>query len=154
VAVGLVGAFLALVAGCRAHDPPPAFRVALAGAQIPVELVASWLSEAEDYRFAVEQVRPVYLSQHGFDHLRDGDCDIACTDRRITPRECREFAEGEPQGYRVAFYGYALYVHPDNPTDSVFAGHIGLLFQKKIADWKELGPYDPADRTAQEHPRR
>ncbi len=118
------------------------FRVALAGAQIPVELVASWLSEAEDYRFAVEQVNPVYLSQHGFDRLRDETCDVACTDRVITPREYQEFGERELTGYRVAFYGYALYVHPDNPIDSVFAGHIGLLFQKKITDWSELGAYE------------
>ena len=127
--------------GCRSYQPPPAFRVALAGAQIPVELVASWLADAEDYRFNTEQIGPVYLSQHGFDNLRAARCDLACTDRRITSRECEQFGQGAPQGYRIAFYGYALYVHPDNPTDSVFAGHLSLLFQKKITDWKEIGPY-------------
>jgi phosphate transport system substrate-binding protein len=140
--LAIAGALSIVAAGCRAYSAPPDFRVTLAGGQIPVELVTSWLSEAEDHRFAVQQVNPVYLSQHGFDHLRDGTCDIACTDRRITPREYAEFGERGVKGYRVAFYGYALYVHPDNPIDSLFAGHISLLFQKKITDWKELGPYE------------
>ncbi|MFQ5806952.1 MAG: substrate-binding domain-containing protein [Phycisphaerae bacterium] len=138
----LVLTLVTTAVGCRSYAAPPMFRLALAGAQIPVELVASWLLEAEDYRFEVEQVSPVYLSQHGFEGLRAGDCDIACTDRRITPREYREFGDRALRGYRVAFYGYALYVHPANPIDSVFAGHISLLFQNKITDWKELGPYE------------
>lgn len=141
--VALAGTLLSVaVGGCRAYDPPPTFRVALAGAQIPVELVASWLADAKECRFEVEQVGPVYLSQHGFENLRAGRCDLACTDRRITSREYAEFGERALRGYRLAFYGYALYVHPDNPTDSMFAGHLSLLFQKKITDWKEIGPYE------------
>jgi phosphate transport system substrate-binding protein len=131
------------VAGCRAAPPRPAFAVRLAGAQIPVELVASWLGDAEDYRFEVEQVGPVFLSQHGFQNLRDGNCDLTCTDRLITAREYEELGERELKGYRVAFYGYGLYVHPDNPLDSMYAGHLKLLFQRKLTDWRELGtPYE------------
>ncbi len=133
---------LVAVVGCRSAPPAPAFGIRLAGAQIPVELVESWLGDAGDCRFEVEQVGPVYLSQHGFQNLRDGQCDAACTDRLITPRECREFGEQELRGYRVAFYGYGLYVHPDNPLDSIYAGHLKLLFQKKVTDWRELGPYE------------
>ena len=129
-------------AGCRAYTPPPMHRVALAGAQIPVELVESWLGEAEEHCFEVERVSPVYLSQHGCGALREGRCDVACTDRPITPREYREFGERELKGYRVGFYGFALYVHRDNPLDSLFAGHLSLLFQRKITDWKELGPHE------------
>ena len=87
----------------------------------------------------MEQVPPVYLSRHGFEKLRDGRCDLACTDRRISEREAAGFVERPVVGYRVAFYGYALYVHPDNQLDSIFAGHLGLLFQRKITDWAELG---------------
>jgi phosphate transport system substrate-binding protein len=134
---------LLALAGCRTTSPRPAFGIRLGGAQIATELVASWLGDAEDYRFVVEQVGPVYLSQHGFQNLRDGECDIACTDRMITPREQAEFDERGLQGYRVAFYGFALYVHPDNPLDSVYAGHLELLFQRKLTDWRELGtPYE------------
>ncbi|HUU97295.1 MAG TPA: substrate-binding domain-containing protein, partial [Phycisphaerae bacterium] len=68
-----------------------------------------------------------------------GRCDVACTDRPIEPRELRRFGDQQIEGYRVAFYGFALYVHPENPLDSIFAKHIKLLFQKKITDWKTLG---------------
>jgi phosphate transport system substrate-binding protein len=129
--------------GCRSYKPPPMCPVALAGAQIPVELVTSWLDQAEgEYRFKVEQVSPVYLSQHGFEALRDERCDLACTDRLITPRERRDLGQLELRGYRVGFYGFALYVHPDNPIDSIFAGHLELLFQRRITAWNELGPYE------------
>ncbi len=134
---------LLAMGGCRTAPPRPAFGIRLAGAQIPTELVASWLGNAEECRFKVEQVGPVYLSQHGFQNLRDGKCDIACTDRMITPREYAEFDEHGLKGYRVAFYGYGLYVHPDNPLDSLYAGHLELLFQRKLTDWRELGtPYE------------
>ena len=138
-----VGVLLLALAGCRAAPTRPAFGVRLAGAQIATELVASWLGDAEECRFAVEQVGPVYLSQHGFQNLRDRNCDLACTDRMITPREQDEFGGRELKGYRIAFYGYGLYVHPDNPLDSIYAEHLKLLFQRTLTDWRELGtPYE------------
>lgn len=172
----LMLAAVLLVAGC--HQGPPAVKVRLAGAQIPVELVESWLRDAKSPAFFTEQVTPVYLSQHGFENLARGECDLACTDRTITPRELALFAErpgltahgagGEASGQaadggarasrppsatadgqaaasrpplaarRVAFYGYALYVHASNPLDSVFARHLRLIFQKRITDWQQL----------------
>lgn len=113
-------------------------KVRLAGGQIPVELVDSWLSQARTYTFLAEQVGPVSYSQHGFQHLLDGTCDIACTDRRIQPSEVARFGDQRLAGYRVAFYGYALYVHPDNPLDSIYAGHIPYLFTRRMTDWQEL----------------
>lgn len=115
----------------------------LAGAQIPAELVDSWLRSAKSANFLVESVGPIYLSQNGFQNLRDGACDIACTDRLITPREYQDFADRKLRAYRVAFYGFALYVNPANPLDSVFAGHLKSIFRRQIVDWKQLGtPYE------------
>jgi phosphate transport system substrate-binding protein len=130
---------LLTVVGCTAVNAPKAVRVSLAGAQIPLELVESWLLDAKDYRFITARVQPVYVSQHGFQALARGECDVACADRRISARELAEFGDRKVEGYRVAFYGFAFYVHPDNPLDSIFARHIRLLFQKKVTDWKELG---------------
>ncbi len=117
---------------------PPGVRVRLAGAQIPVELVESWLHEAKGRTLATERVPPVYQSQHGFENLARGECDLACTDRVIAPRELEQFSDRHVRGSRVAFYGYALYVHPDNPLDSVYVGHLRMVFQKRITDWKQL----------------
>jgi ABC-type phosphate transport system substrate-binding protein len=117
---------------------PPSVQVSLAGAQISVELVESWLHEAKTRGFAVTQVSPVYLSQHGFENLARGECDLACTDRPITARELEPFGERPVQGRRVAFYGFALYVNPSNPLDAIFSKHVRLIYQKRIKDWAEL----------------
>lgn len=111
----------------------------LAGAQTPLELVESWLSRSDQPEFRLRRLQPVYLSQHGFDALTARACDLACTDRPITPSEQAALQGRTVRGVRLAFYGYALYVHPSNPIDSVFTRHIDLVFQRKIVDWKELG---------------
>lgn len=108
---------------------------------MPVELVQSWLAESSDVRFVTERVNPVYLSQHGFQNLRDGACDLACVDRTIGTTERPEFA-APPQAWRIAYYGFGLYVHPDNPTDSIYAGHFKSLLRGTMTDWKEVGPWE------------
>ncbi len=119
----------------------------LGGAQIPVELVESWLHESRAPAFWVEQVTPVYLSMHGFQNLRDSKCDLACTDRPLTTTEAQEYAAAAHlrfEGRRIAFYGYALYVNKANPLDAVFTRHMRLVFQQQIKDWSALaGPELP-----------
>jgi phosphate transport system substrate-binding protein len=124
--------------GCRSQLGPT-YELRLAGAQIPLELIESWLKTSRATVFHVKRVQPVYLSQHGFERLRAGECDIACTDRTIADSERADFGATQLYARRLAFYGYALYVHPENPLDSIFSKHIGLLFDTKIRDWKELG---------------
>lgn len=138
----LVAVALGLLSGCQSRTPPPKIELKLAGAQIPVELIESWLESDRDARFVVERVQPVAWSEAGFEHLQRGECDIACTDRRLTEREIGKYGDRQIVGHRVAFYGYGLYVHPDNPLDSIFARHLKLLFRGQITDWKELGPYE------------
>ncbi len=127
-----------LLSGCMRPEGRELARVRLSGAQIATELVESWLGSAVAQRFDVQKSFPVYLSQHGFEALRERRCDVACTDRRIGPVELREFGDRKLVGLRIAFYGYALYVNRQNPLDSVFARHVGLLFEGKVHDWKEL----------------
>ncbi|HUU97688.1 MAG TPA: hypothetical protein VM487_18285, partial [Phycisphaerae bacterium] len=52
VALGL----LVAVTGCTAVAPPHAVRLSLAGAQIPLELVESWLRDADEFHFQTERV--------------------------------------------------------------------------------------------------
>ncbi len=139
----LAGALLLAAAGLTSLGCGAAgrsnVRITLAGAQIPVELVESWLDSARGTRFSTERHQPVYLSQNGFEALARGEADIACTDRVLTPRERAELFAGKPiEGRRVGFYGFALYVNPANPLDSIYSGHLKLVCQKKITDWKDL----------------
>ncbi|MBK9127348.1 MAG: substrate-binding domain-containing protein [Phycisphaerales bacterium] len=131
---------VALLAGCAA-SPPPGFQVSLAGAQIPVEMVESWLAASRRPYFGVAQVMPVYLSMHGFENLAAGNADLACTDRLMTRRELESFGGRGVAGRRVAFYGYGLYVNAANPVDSIFSRHLKMVFQRRIQDWADLaGP--------------
>jgi ABC-type phosphate transport system substrate-binding protein len=136
-AAAILPVLLLGVIGC-VQPGPPSVSISLGGAQIPVELVESWLREAQSPGFATTQVSPVYLSQHGFENLARGECDLACTDRPLALRELEQFGDHEVQGRRVAFYGYALYVNPSNPLDAIFAKHVRLIFQRRIKDWSEL----------------
>ncbi len=130
---------LLLCAGCGGAAFGPTVRLSLAGGQVPLELVESWLQSSAATRFVMQRVPPVYLSQHGFENLSTGAAEVACADRLMSKLERDErFPSGDVAGYRVGFYGYALYVHPSNKLDSVYAGHLGLLFQRKIRDWEEL----------------
>lgn len=132
-------ATLTAAVGCGRAQLGQTIRLRVAGAQIPVELVSYWLSEARSPGFDVTPVAPVYLSQNGYQALRRGECDIACTDRPPSELEVKDFGEARLVGYRVAYYGFGLYVNLDNPVDAIFAGHLKLAMQKRIADWKQLG---------------
>lgn len=124
--------------GCGSGEKYRGERVRLAGAQIPLELIESWLREAKGPRFATERAGEAVWSQNGFDRLAAGDADIACTDRPIGTQEIEDMKGRTVEGLRVGFYGYAFYVHASNKLDSIYARHIRYLFQKKITDWKEL----------------
>lgn len=137
----LLGTILivSVLPGCGASSGRQHVPVRLAGAQVALELVDSWLERADAAQFAVGRVEPVYLSQHGFEALSRGTADLACADRLLSERERQDLFAGRPvEGYRVAFYGFALYVNLENPLDSIFAGHLKLLFQKKLTQWNEL----------------
>ncbi len=114
-------------------------RLAVAGAQIPVELVESWTRSTRSAQFELRRIDPIYLSQHGFDSLASGEALVAITDRPPSRNEIESFGDRQLEGVRIGFYGYALYVSRTNPLDSVYAGHLRYLFQRKLTDWKELG---------------
>lgn len=119
--------------------------VTLAGSQVAVEAVENWLEAAANRHFTVEKLWPMRYSQDGFENLAAGKCDLACADRRLNEREIDQFAGQDVAGRRVAFYGYALYVHPSNRLDAIFAGHLEMVLRKQITDWHALAGEDIPD---------
>lgn len=126
-------------AGGRSSQSSGFSRLPVAGAQIPVELVESWTRSTRAAQFELTRVGPIYLSQHGFENLARGEALVAITDRPPSRNEIAALGDRQLEGVRVGFYGYALYVSRANPLDSVYAGHLRYLFQRKLTDWKELG---------------
>ncbi len=112
--------------------------ITLAGSQIAVEAVDNWLAAAPTHHFAIKKTWPMRYSQDGFDNLARGQCDLACADRLLNDREIDQFGQQPVAGRRIAFYGYALYVHHTNKLDAIFAGHLEMVLQQRITDWHEL----------------
>lgn len=120
---------------------PPTTTIELAGAQIPTEYVQAWLSHDPQRRFNPVQTDARY-SQHGFSALARGECTLACTDRQPSEEEWKAFGQKHIEGRRVAFYGFGLYVHPQNKLDGIFSGHIKLVMRKNILNWAQLATDD------------
>ena len=118
VAPSLVCVALSLLVGCGglAYE---GHRIRLAGAQIPLELMESWLRTSSGPRFDTQRVGEAVWSQTGFEALREGTADLACTDRPIGAQELAEFGERKIEGMRIGFYGFAFYGHPSNKLDSL-----------------------------------
>ncbi|MBK9120440.1 MAG: hypothetical protein IPM18_12690 [Phycisphaerales bacterium] len=91
------------------------------------------------------RIDPVRYSQDGFAALRAGNCDLACTDRPLGGREMADFGAHPPVGRRLAFYGYGLYVHPANPTDAMYTGHLRAILRGQFNDWKQVAGAAGAD---------
>jgi phosphate transport system substrate-binding protein len=135
--VAFLAVWTVFLIGCQGSGRPTV-QVRITGAQIASELVQSWLEDARSHSFIVARAANPTWSAVGFDALADGVCDLACTDRAIEPQERARFDEGGVIGHPIAFYGYGLYVHPSNPVDSVFAGHLELIYQRQVKQWQEL----------------
>jgi phosphate transport system substrate-binding protein len=112
--------------------------LSVAGSQVAVELVSSWLDDAGSGCFDVTRGR-TYQSDAGFQALQRGEADLACADRAITPRELEPFGEHKPVGHAIAFYGYGLYVNVENTVDSILAAHLSMVYRGQVGGWAPLG---------------
>ena len=121
--------------------------IRITGSDTMVNLVQAW---AERYR----PVRPAVTVQVagggsgvGIAGLIDGTLDIAAASREMRPAE-RQRAKarhgGEPSEFIVALDALAVYVHKDNPLDSISIEELADIFgeQGSIAKWSQLGIHD------------
>ena len=157
----IAGGVAVLVAASMACSGAPSRRVQSAidviritGSDTMVNLVQAW---AEHYA----QVRPGISvrvagggSGVGIAGLIDGTLDIAAASREMKPAE-RERARvrrgGEPTGFTVALDALAVYVHKDNPLESISIEELAEIYGEhgRIEKWSQLGIHDvgcPSDR--------
>lgn len=123
--------------------------IRITGSDTMVNLVQAW---AEHYA----QVRPAVSVQVagggsgvGIAGLIDGTLDIAATSREMKAAERqRAYARygAEPEAFTVALDALAVYVHKDNPLDSISIEALAEIYgeQGQIVTWSQLGIHHPA----------
>jgi phosphate transport system substrate-binding protein len=131
---------LGAVAGCR----PAAEGVCMEGSDTMINLAQAWAENYHaTYPAAVIQVSGGG-SGVGIASLIDGNCDIASASRTMKEKEkerVRQRRRQEPIEYVVGYDALAVYVHKDNPLDSISIEELAEIYGDggKITRWSQLG---------------
>jgi len=130
---------LAAIAGCR----PVAEGVCVEGSDTMVNLAQGW---AEDYH-ATHPEAMIQISGGGsgvgIASLIDGNCEIASASRKMKEAEiqvAREKRGQEPKEFIVGYDALAVYVHKDNPLDSISIEELAEIYGEggRITRWSQL----------------
>jgi phosphate transport system substrate-binding protein len=118
------------------------YKLRVAGAHLPRELIRSWAQRCPAAHFQVTKGEPPVTAPRAFDALREGKIDLACTSWQIARYELEKFDRQQvarPLGWRVAARAFALYVHPDNPIRSLTAGQVKQIYRREATQWGSVG---------------
>jgi phosphate transport system substrate-binding protein len=131
---------LGVKGGCR----PTAEGVCIEGSDTMVNLAQGW---AEDYH----KTHPEAMIQVsgggtgvGIASLIDGNCEIASASRKMKDKEIervRQRRHQEPREFIVGYDALAVYVHKDNPLDSISIEELAEIYGEggTITHWSQLG---------------
>jgi phosphate transport system substrate-binding protein len=79
----------------------------------------------------------------GIAALINGTAEIANSSRKLEPKEIEEARKHgkDPKEFLVGFDGLAVYVHKDNPLETISVEELGEIYKEggKITKWSELG---------------
>ena len=139
------------LAGCggadRAQHGHGVIRVE--GSDTMVNIAQAW---AEEYHALYPKISVQVLgggSGVGIASLIDGNCDLADTSRKMTPKEIEAAKAGhggvEPVEIIVGYDALAVYVNQDNPLDSISLEQLAEIYGEggTITRWSQLGVTDP-----------
>jgi phosphate transport system substrate-binding protein len=143
---------LAVSFGCgrRAHyqkeNADKAIRVE--GSDTMVNVAQAW---AEQYHQKHPTISVQVLgggSGQGIASLIDGNCDLANTSRKMKESEiqrARASRNGDPKEIIVGYDALAIYVHKDNPLDSIAKEDLADIYGEdgKLTKWSQLGVKGP-----------
>ena len=131
---------LCVMVGCS----PAAEGVCVEGSDTMVNLAQGW---AENYH-ATHPEAIVQISGGGtgvgIASLIDGNCEIASASRKMKDKEVervRTKRHEEPMEYIVGYDALAVYVHKDNPLDSISIEELAEVYGEggRITRWSQLG---------------
>ncbi len=129
--------FLSIAWGCGKEKPPV---ITIAGSTTMAPMTAK-LAQAYQKKNRVEIVIRMGGSHNGIKALLDGDCDIADSSAKITPKE-RELALRRGAVFREFLAARDIMipiVHPSNPLTDITLDSLRKAYLGKIKDWKALG---------------
>jgi len=131
---------LGTTVGCR----PGAEGVCVEGSDTMVNLAQAW---AENYH-ATHPEAMIQISGGGsgvgIASLIDGNCEIASASRTMKDKEIervRAKRHEEPKEFIVGYDALAIYVHKDNPLDSISIEELAEIYGEggKVTRWSQLG---------------
>ncbi len=130
----------ATTAGCR----PAAKGVCVEGSDTMLNLAQAW---AENYHATYPEAM-IQISGGGsgvgIASLIDGNCEIASASRKMKDTEIERVRQRRHQEAKEFIVGYdalAIYVHKDNPLDSISIEELAEIYGEggKITRWSQLG---------------
>jgi phosphate transport system substrate-binding protein len=138
---------LAAVSGCGRSKAEPRLLptiIRVEGSDTIVNVAQAW---AERYHAANPEVSVQVLgggSGVGIASLTDGNCDLANSSRDISQKEAlavRIKRGKDPKEHVVGYDALAVYVHPDNPIESISLEQLAEIYGEggKIVRWPQLG---------------
>jgi phosphate transport system substrate-binding protein len=151
VACGVAG----LVAGCgggsaggSGQAAPEATTIQVKGSDTMVNVAQAW---AEEYKTVAPDVEVEVSgggSGVGLAALERGTIDIANSSRNMKPEEMERLRRStgkEANEFVVGFDALAIYVHKDNPLDSITLDQLAGIFAEggSTANWSQLGARIP-----------
>lgn len=147
---GLAFGVAGLVAGCggqpgrSGQDSSEQTTIQVKGSDTMVNVAQAW---AEEYKTAAPTVGVEVSgggSGVGIAALVRGTIDVANSSRNMKPEEMEQLRRGtgkEPKEFVVGFDALAVYVHKDNPLDSITFDQLAQVFAEDgtIGKWSQLG---------------
>ncbi|MGD0898186.1 MAG: phosphate ABC transporter substrate-binding protein [Thermoguttaceae bacterium] len=150
-ALALAGLLLP-VAGCvlvaGSDDQRAQIAIRVEGSDTMVNVAQAW---AEEYHKLHPEISVQVLgggSGVGIASLIDGNCDLADSSRKMTPKEIQNLLDKRGLEAKETVVGYdalAVYVHRDNPLDSISLDELAEIYGEDgaITRWSQLGLAEP-----------
>lgn len=118
--------------------------IQIKGSDTLVNLVQAWVEEFQKVDSTVDIEVSGGGSGVGIAALERGVIDIATASRNIKSSEVEKVRKNTgkmPVEFIVAYDGLAIYVHKDNPIDSISIAQLAQIYgeDSKVTRWSELG---------------
>lgn len=134
------GFLLAFSVGCGKQ----ANSIRVEGSDTMVNVAQAWAEQYQKQHLAVSVQVLGGGSGVGIASLIDGNCDLANTSRKMKESEIERAKAnqgGDPKEIIVGYDALAIYVHKDNPLDSISLEELAGIYgeEGKITEWSQLG---------------